>query len=91
MQPLPLVNAKAGAKLLGIGLRAFHLARKRPDFPAEIRISAKTVRWRPEALLAWAASLESRCSPPEPPQLAEGRSRRLRAHGAATPAHGAGG
>lgn len=80
MNPSPLlVTAPQAAALLGISERRFHTLRQRPDFAAavgEIRLGARSVRFRVADIDRWAQSVAGSARPPEPAHLAAGRERR---------------
>jgi predicted DNA-binding transcriptional regulator AlpA len=66
-----LVDAPTAAALLAISERAFHSLRKRSDFPkdATIILGPRCVRFRLDAVLAFAMSLVSPTPRSEPSQL----------------------
>jgi predicted DNA-binding transcriptional regulator AlpA len=69
-----LVSAAAAAVMLGVSKRSFHRLRKRNDFPrsATVVLGPRCVRYRREALQAFALSLAS-TPRGEPEQLKRGR------------------
>jgi predicted DNA-binding transcriptional regulator AlpA len=73
-----LVSAAAAAVMLGVSKRSFHRLRKRKDFPqnATVVFGARCVRYRREALQAFAQSFAS-APQGEPEQLKRGRRIRL--------------
>jgi predicted DNA-binding transcriptional regulator AlpA len=70
-----LVDAPTAAALLAISERAFHSLRKRSDFPqdATIILGPRCVRFRLDAVLAFAMSLVSSTPRSEPSQLRRSR------------------
>jgi predicted DNA-binding transcriptional regulator AlpA len=70
-----LVDAPTAAALLAISERAFHSLRKRSDFPqdATIILGPRCVRFRLDAVLAFAMSLVSPTPRSEPSQLRRSR------------------
>jgi predicted DNA-binding transcriptional regulator AlpA len=71
-----LVDAPTAAALLGISERAFHSLRKRTDFPqdATIALGPRCMRFRVDAVLAFAMSLVSPTPRSEPSQLRRSRA-----------------
>lgn len=74
-----LVTALQAAQLLGLSERGFHKLRTRDDFRQtvpEVRLGARSVRWRTADLDAFARSIATTEREPEPAQLAASRARR---------------
>ena len=74
-----LLDARGSAELLSICERAFHVLRRRPDFPcdAEVRLGPRAVRFRVDVLNRYAVELAGKAvAHGEPEQLKRGRQKR---------------
>ena len=78
-----LLDARGSAELLAICERAFHLLRKRPDWPGdcEVDLGPRARRFRVVVLERYAAELAAKTvAQAEPAQLAHARAKRQEGH-----------
>ena len=75
-----LLDARQGARLIGVSERQFHLLRQRPDFPRPVAgFGSRFVRFKRFEIEGWVSALPAADCLQEPERLAAARTARARA------------